>query len=99
VSYDLLLRRQISGSVARDDSAEGRLDPHDVSIESGLLLPAALGLATAAVVAATLLGGPRGVGRRVERTYYRATRRDLARTQETPAVTMRELVYGPGDES
>jgi hypothetical protein len=34
------------------------------------------------------------VGKRVERTYYRATRRDLARTQETPAVTMSEMVYG-----
>jgi hypothetical protein len=97
--YDLLLRRQLSGSVARDDTSEGRLDPHDVSLERGLLMPVALGLATAAVVAASLCGLPGKARRAAERTYYKATRRDLGSTQETPAVTMRELVYGPGDES
>lgn len=97
MSYDLLLRRQISGSVARDDSAEGRLDPSDVSIERGLLLPAAASIATAAALTLLVFGRGR-VGRRVERTYYRATRRELGRTQETPSVTMRELVYGPEEE-
>jgi hypothetical protein len=92
MSYDLLLRRQISGSVARDDSEEGRLRPGDVSLERALLAPAA-GLAAAAALA-LLVSGRGRVGKRVERTYYRATRRDLTRTQETPAVTMREMVYG-----
>jgi hypothetical protein len=41
MSYDLLLRRQCSGSVARDDSEEGRLHPGDVSLERALLAPAA----------------------------------------------------------
>ncbi len=94
MSYDLALRRQISGSVARDDACP---DPAEVSFERGLLLPTALGLAAAAASVGIVLslGGHRGVRRRVEGTYYRATWRDLARTQETPSVTMRELVYGP----
>jgi hypothetical protein len=93
MSYDLLLRRQVPGSVARDDAAEGRLDPSDVSLERGLV-PVVLGLATAAVVVASLSGLTGRAGRAAERTYYKATRRDLGSTQETPAVTMRELVYG-----
>lgn len=97
MSYDILLRRQSSGSIARDDASEGRLDPRDVSLERGML-PVALGLATAVVVAASIAGLPGRARRAAERTYYRATRRDLGSTQETPAVTMRELVYGPGDE-
>lgn len=94
MSYDLALRRQIAGNIARDDA---RPDPGDVSIERGLLLPTALGLAAAAVSVSLVLaaGGPRRVRRRVEGAYYRATWRDLDRTQEMPAVSMRELVYGP----
>jgi hypothetical protein len=90
VSYDLLLRRQISRSVARDDTSDG-----DLKLS---LLPLALGLATSAVVAGVVFGGGRKVGRAAERTYYRKTWRDLASTQETPAVTMRDLVYGPGEK-
>jgi hypothetical protein len=99
MSYDLLLRRQVSGSVARDDADEGRLDLREVSIERGLLLPAALVLATTATVALALSGGPRKTSRKIERAYYRATRRDLGVTQEMPAVSMRELVYGPREDS
>jgi hypothetical protein len=90
MSYDILLRRQISGSVARDDTSNG-----DLKLS---LLPLALGLATSAVVAWVAFGGARRVGRAVEKTYYRKTWRDLAATQETPAVTMRELVYDPREE-
>jgi hypothetical protein len=97
VSYDILFRRQVAGSVARDDSEGGRLIPSEVSLERGLL-PLGLGLASAAVILLSLTGSLRRASRGAERAYYRATRRDLESTQETPAVTMHELVYGPGDE-
>ena len=96
MSYDLLLRQQSPGSVARDDSEGGRLRPGDVSIERALLAPAA-GLAAAAAL--ILIAASRPGRRKIERTYYRATWRDLKTTRETPSQTMRELVYGrKGDE-
>jgi hypothetical protein len=93
MAYDLALRRQSPKSFSRGDEPPHPRDPNEVSPARSLLLPTATGLAATALVVA-LLGGTRGAGRRVERTYYRATRRDLARTQETPAVTMSEMVYG-----
>jgi hypothetical protein len=85
MSYDLLLRRQSPGNYARGDEVPR---PHS---PSGVVL-------AAAAASTLLLVGILGAGRRVERTYYRATWRDLGRTQETPALTMRELVYGPGED-
>lgn len=97
MSVDIILGK-ISGSVARDDAEEGRLDPGDVSLERGFLLPTALGLGAAAILTWAVAGGPGKMRLAVERSYYRRTWRDLGDTQETPAVTMRELVYGPGGE-
>jgi hypothetical protein len=98
MSYDILLRRQISKSFARDDASDGRLGSRGVSLKR-VMLPLAIGLATAAVAAASLFALPKKARRATERTYYRATRRVLRPTQVTPAVTMRELVYGPEDDA
>lgn len=93
MSRDLLFGT-ISGSVARDDADEGRLIPGDASLKHRLLVPTLVGSAAAAAAAIVLFGGLQKAGRGVERTYYKTTWRDLNKTQETPAVSMRELVYG-----
>ena len=97
MSRDLLLG-EISGSVARDDASEGRLVPGEPSLERLLLLPAALGLTCSLAATALVLGVGGRAGRAVERAYYRTTWRDLKATRETPAASMRELVYGPRRE-
>lgn len=86
MAWDLLLRRQLPGSCARGESPA----------TPGLgLLPAA--------VAASVLVLPR-VLRIAEIGYYRRLHstdthdRDLHATQEVPAITNYEMVYGPGGE-
>jgi hypothetical protein len=63
------------------------------------MIPLALGLATAAVIVTSLSSLPKKTTKALERAYYKTTWRDLGTTQETPAVTMKELVYGPKDDS
>lgn len=95
MSYDLAFRRQIPGNVARDDA---RVDPHEVTFEQTLVPVLAGAAAAVASVALVLhLGRSGRAGRKVERASYRASWRDLSKTQEMPAATMRELVYGPED--
>lgn len=98
MSYDLALRRVIPGSVARDDAEGGRIAPSGISFERGLLLPTALGLASAAGALLMLASSSQRVRKSVEGTYYRATWRDVGTTQEVPAVTSHDLVYGPRED-
>lgn len=98
MSYDLILHRQLPSNHSRGSETRPSRGPNEVSPARALLVPTAAGLATAAVLV-LLLGKTGKVQRTVEKKYYRATRRDLGRTQETPAVTMRELVYGREEES
>lgn len=96
MSYDLALRRQIPGSVTRDDA---RVDPREVTFERALVPLLAGAAAAAASVAVVLhLGRSGKMGRAAERASYRTSWRDLATTREMPTVTMRELVYGPRGE-
>jgi hypothetical protein len=86
VAWDLVLHRQLPGSCARGDSPStpglGILPP--ALAASTLLLPMAL--------------------RQVEVGRYRRSHRTdahdrvLHATQELPAITMSELVYGSGDD-
>lgn len=86
MAYDLALRRRIARDVSRGDESTR---PQG----SGALRAAASGLAL-------LLPH---LARGTEVTHYRreyrrdARGRDLARTQEMPAITSTELVYGPED--
>jgi hypothetical protein len=86
VAYDLALRRQIARDVSRGDEAArppGR----------GALRAAAAGLA---LLLPYLTRG--AVVTRYRREYRRDARgRDLARTQEMPAISSTELVYGRED--
>ena len=82
MAYDLLLRRQLDRDYSRGEGSACQAGPRLAAVAGlGLLLSA--------------LAAPRA-GRQLERRYYRrAYRGDLRATQETPAITMRELVYGP----
>ena len=82
MAYDLLLMRQLDRDYSRGEGRAGQASAKLAGV-------AALGLVLSALAA------PRA-GREMERRYYRrAYRGDLRATQETPATTMRELVYGP----
>lgn len=82
MAYDLILRRQLDRDYSR---GEGRASQAGTRL-AGV---AALGLVL------SVLTAPRA-GREMERRYYRrAYRGDLRATQETPVLTMRELIYGP----
>lgn len=82
MAYDLILRRRLDRDYSRGVGCAGQAGTRLAGV-------AALGLVLSA------LATPRA-GREVERRYYRrAYRSGLRATQETPAVTMRELVYGP----
>jgi len=79
MSWDLALRRHLPRDISRGDSP-----PPDPRAE----------IFSAAVSAGFLLA-PVAI-RLFEKPYYRLSRRgDLSTTQESPAITMRELVYGP----
>lgn len=97
MSYDLAFRRQVPGSVARDDAL---VDPHEVTFERALVPLAAGAAAALASVALVLhLGRSGRVGRAAEKASYRASWRDLSTTREVPAMSMRELVYGPEENT
>ena len=89
MAYDLILKRQTSRNFARGPSSAS--DPLDVgSTALTLLVGQALGLAMAVGAASS----PK-VRRTIERQYYRRAYRDnLKATQEVPAISMREMVYG-----
>ena len=95
MAYDLLLHQHTTRSFARGDTPPNTREPNEVSFTRGVLVPAAAGIGTSAAVLLLFLASTRAGRRKVESTYYRTTRRDLRSTQETPAVSMRELVYGP----
>jgi len=82
VAYDLVLRRQLDRDYSRGEGGARPAGPRLAAVAGlGLLLSAS---------------APLSAGRRLESRYYRRKfRGDLRATQETPAVTMRELVYGP----
>jgi hypothetical protein len=82
MAYDLVLRRQLDRDYSRGAGRAGQAGTRLAGV-------AALGLLL------STLAAPRS-GKKLERRYYRrAYRGDLRATQETPVVTMRELVYGP----
>lgn len=79
MALDLLLRRPIAGSCARDDLRSPSL---------GILPPVA-------AIAVVLF--PHLVRRREIRHYRRHFDDGLSATQELPAISMRDLIYG-GDQ-
>lgn len=82
MAYDLVLRQQLDRDYSR---GEGRA----CQVGTRLAGVAALGLVLSAAAS------PRAE-RVLERRYYRRKfSGGLRSTQETPVVTMRELVYGP----
>ena len=82
VAYDLVLRRQLDRDYSRGAGYAGQSSTRLAGVVAlGLVLSAA--------------ASPRAE-RVLERRYYRQKfSGGLRSTQETPVVTMRELVYGP----
>lgn len=82
VAYDLVLRKQLDRDYSRGTGCAGQAGTRLAGV-------AALGLLLSALAAPH-------AGRGLERRYYRREfRGDLRATQETPIITMRELIYGP----